>query len=200
MRSTFGWEAISLPTRTFWIFPPLILLTGNSVLGVTTSRSSHIFLANFSGSFLLKKMDLPFLQDLNIMLLVIPMEPTRPIPSLSSGTKAIPTPSCLIFIGARPTSSFLSPLFGSIYSMEPDLMGYRPVMHSKSSFCPLPAMAATPRISPEFAVKETLSSLVMPSPSTQVRPFISILGSGLGYLGLSIFKVTAWPTIISVSF
>ncbi len=39
------------------------------------------------------------------MLSVMPMEPTRPMPKRSSGTKAMATPAFLICMGVLPTSS-----------------------------------------------------------------------------------------------
>ena len=59
-------------------------------------------------------------------------------------------------------------------------------------------MPATPRISPPSAVKDTLSSFLTPSPSRTVRPLTSSRSTGISYRGRSMFRVTAWPTIMSV--
>ena len=100
---TEGALAISRPTSTFCTLPPDIRRTGNSVLGVTTSSSFQISMARALGSLRLTKTPCPFLQERSIMFPVMPMEPTRPMPSRSSGTKAMATPAFLICMGVLPT-------------------------------------------------------------------------------------------------
>ena len=141
---------------------------------------------------------LPSFHDLSCMLPVMPIDPTSPIPSLSSGTKAMPIPVSRIFFGVLPTSSTSLPSLPMKRTL-PALTGYRPVMASRSSFCPEPEMPATPSISPVYAVNDTESSRLIPSSSTHVRPSTMSFACGSGYLGLSILSVTAWPTIMSVS-
>ena len=104
--STVGEEAISRPTRTFCTLPPDSRRTGKSTLGVTTSRLSFTFSASALGSFRSTNTPLPRRQERSIMFPVMPMPPTRPIPSRSSGTKAMATPACLICMGVLPTSSW----------------------------------------------------------------------------------------------
>ena len=77
--------------------------TGKEVLGVTTSSSSQMRFASASGSLRLTKGLLPLRQERSIMLPVMPIEPTRPMPSLSSGTKDIAIPFLRISIGSKPT-------------------------------------------------------------------------------------------------
>ena len=102
--------------------PPESRRTGNSTLGVTTSRLSFTFRASSLGSFRLTKAPFPFRQERSIMLPVIPMPPTRPIPSRSSGTKARDTPACLICMGVLPTRSKVSFPSG-VYRIDPLAMG-----------------------------------------------------------------------------
>ena len=75
------------------------------MLGVTTSSSFQMFMASSFGSLRLTNTPLPFFQERSIMLPVMPIEPTRPMPRRSSGTKASATPDFLICIGVLPTSS-----------------------------------------------------------------------------------------------
>ena len=82
--------------------------------------------------------------------------------------------------------------------MVPDSMGCKPAMDSKSSFCPLPAIPATPSISPLYAVKVALSKVLTPSLFTQVTPCTSRRFRGLTGSGRSMFRLTFLPTIISV--
>ena len=55
-----------------------------------------------------------------------------------------------------------------------------------------------PRISPELAVKDTSSSLTMPSMLRTVRFLTSMRGLGSTGSGRAILSVTAWPTIMFV--
>ena len=80
--------------------------TGKFVLGVTTPSSFQMRFASASGSLRFKKMLAPFLQERSIMLPVMPIEPTRPMPRRSSGTKDMAMPLLRISMGSRPTSSF----------------------------------------------------------------------------------------------
>ena len=82
--------------------------------------------------------------------------------------------------------------------MSPLSTGCSPAIASRSSFWPLFEIPAMPRISPEFAVKDTLSSFRIPSSLRTVRPEISSLGSTFFGSGRSMFSSTAWPTIMSV--
>ena len=129
------------------------------------------------------------------------MEATSPIPSLSSGTKeicAICILSLEICSGDLPeiTTSFPCSFTQLIV---PSAIGQRFVIASSSSFCPLPAIPATPRISPPKAVKLTSSSDFTPSLSRQVRPDTFRISLGFSGSGRSIFRLTFSPTIISVS-
>ena len=101
--STEGALAISRPTSTFCTLPPDIRRTGKSVLGVTTSSSFHTRRASSLGSFRLRKTPGPFFQERSIIFPVMPIEPTRPMPSRSSGTKAMATPAFRICMGVLPT-------------------------------------------------------------------------------------------------
>ena len=104
-------DEISRPTRTFCTFPPDSLRTGVVTPGVTTSSSSMICSARLLGVFLSAKKGRPFRYPLSIMLSVMSMEPTSPMPSLSSGTKESFTPSLLMAEAAMP-SRFFSPPSG----------------------------------------------------------------------------------------
>ena len=79
---------------------------------VTTPSSSQMRLASASGSLRLTNTPLPLRQERSIMLPVMPIEPTRPMPSRSSGTNDMEMPLLRIFIGSRPTSSFSAPPSG----------------------------------------------------------------------------------------
>ena len=83
--------------------------------------------------------------------------------------------------------------------MEPCVAWRSPAIASRSSFCPLPAIPAIPKISPLYAMNPTSSSFVTPSLSRQVRPAIVRRGFGFTGSGRSILRETLCPTIISVS-
>ncbi len=159
------------------------------MLGVTTSSSSTTLSASLRGSFLLRNADLPLRKERSIILDEMSMLPTRPMPSLSSGTKDRVTPRFAMVRGSFPISSSRVPS-SSMYVMLPDSVGCRPAMASRSSFWPLPDIPAIPRISPLLAVKETSSSLRTPSSFLTVSPLISILGLGSTGSGRSMLRVT----------
>ena len=89
----------------------------------------------------------PFFQERSIIFPVMPIEPTRPMPSRSSGMKDMEMPFSRMALGLRPT--MLSPL----WIIMPLSIGRRPAMASHSSFWPQPAIPATPRISPLRTLK-----------------------------------------------
>ena len=72
-------------------------------------------------------------------------------------------------------------------------------MASNSSFCPFPAIPATPKISPLLAVNEISSTTAIPSSLRHIKSFTQILSTGFTGSVLSIFKLTFSPTIISVN-
>ena len=84
---------------------------------------------------------------------------------------------------------------------SPDCALYSPAMSSHSSFCPLPAMPATPKISPVFSVKDIRRITSRPSAFWAVRFFTSSNGRwfSLSTGTRSMSRLTARPTIISVS-
>ena len=84
------------------------------MLGVTTSSSFQMFMASSFGSLRLTNTPLPFFQERSIMLPVMPMEPTRPIPRRSSGTKLMATPLLRMSMGSMPTRFFSSLVSGEI--------------------------------------------------------------------------------------
>ena len=92
------------PTRTFCTLPPDMRRTGKFVLGVTTPSSFQMRFASASGSLRFKKMLAPLRHERSIMLPVMPIEPTRPIPRRSSGTNDMAIPFLRMFMGSRPTS------------------------------------------------------------------------------------------------
>ena len=88
-------------------------------------------------------------------------EPTSPLTLRSSGT-------CATDAAIRSLrSAFVTSSPARV--MVPSLHGRRPVMHSASTSCPLPATPTTPRISPPRRSKETSSTRVR-SWSRTVRP------------------------------
>ena len=133
------------------------------------------------------------------MLPVMPIVPTRPMPSRSSGTNERATPISRMAFGLRPTSSSFLPLFGSINVIEPPTGTSSPAIASSSDFWPAPAMPAMPKISPLQTSKETPSSVFAPYLSTQLRSFTRRRGVGLTGSMRSISRSTLRPTIMSVS-
>lgn len=109
-------------------------------LEVLTSSSSTTFSASFLGVFLSVNIDFPFRKDLSIMLSVRSMLPTRPIPSLSSGTNESATPIDAICSGSLPISSSGCPS-SPMYCTVPCSTGCSPAIASSSSFCPHPENA-----------------------------------------------------------
>ena len=71
-------------------------------------------------------------------------------------------------------------------------------MDSRSSRWPLPATPAMPSTSPALTVKLTLSRRLTPSSSNTVKPSSTRRGVTFTGSGRSMFRLTLWPTIISV--
>ena len=128
------------------------------------------------------------------MLSTMPIEATSPIPSRSSGTKPMRMPSLMISAGVLPRIS--SPL--KVMCPLSALMS--PAIVSQSSFCPLPATPATPRISPVRTAKEILSMAREPSGFLTCRSLISMTVWGSTGSGRLIERLIGRPTISSVSF
>ena len=85
--------------------------------------------------------------------------------------------------------------------MLPSLISVSPVIASHSSFWPLPAIPATPKISPSISSKFTLVRPGVPSGRSTFRLRMTISGTASAFLsGRSISSVTGRPTISSVSF
>ena len=61
---------------------------------------------------------------------------------------------------------------GGKYSISPDSVGVSPAIDSSSSFWPLPATPAMPRISPPYASKVAWFRVITPSGLTQVTSFM----------------------------
>ena len=170
--------------------PPDIRRTGKLVLGVTTSSSCQMRWARASGSLRSRKMLLPLRQERSIMLPVMPIEPTRPMPSRSSGTKLMATPLLRMSMGSMPTRFFSSLVSGAMYVTVPEAMGYRPAMDSSSSRWPEPAIPAMPSTSPALMSNVTLSKRLTPSSSNTVRPSTFRRGVTLTGVGRLMFRAT----------
>ena len=91
-------------------------------------------------------------------------------------------------------------IFSLRYKIAPFFASINPVSVSQSSFWPLPATPATPRISPVLISKEISSSATPPSLLSTVRSTIFKIVSLFSISGRSIFRLIGRPTISSVSF
>ncbi len=124
------------------------------------------------------------------------MLPTSPIPRRSSGIKPIRMPLWMMSRGVLPTR------FSPSKKMRPLSGRMRPAMASHSSFCPLLATPATPRISYFRRSKLTSDTALFPSASRTVTSSSrsSDCCRPRSTSGFTIARSIFLPTIISMRF